>query len=47
MTNQIAIGIGIVLIVLIGLDLGFQNGDAMLFLARKLLGLLNWIAFWR
>lgn len=47
MTNQIAIGLGILILVALGADFVLNDGDASLFLARKWLELLEWVAFWR
>ncbi|AJE46279.1 hypothetical protein [Celeribacter indicus] len=47
MTNQIAVGIGILVVILLGLDFGLNGGDGSLFLTRKFLDLLRWVAFWR
>lgn len=47
MTNQIAIGLGILILIALGLDFGLQGGEGTLFLFRKLLELIHWIAFWR
>ena len=47
MTNQIAIGVGLAILGLIGLDIFFFGGDALLFLLRKLADLIEYVAFWR
>ncbi|MFP7570463.1 hypothetical protein [Marivita sp. S2033] len=47
MTNSIAIGLGILILAGIGADLVLTGGEGLLFLARKGLDLLEWIAFWR
>ncbi|ALI54706.1 hypothetical protein [Celeribacter marinus] len=47
MTNSIALGLAIVILVALGLDFGVNDGTASLFLARKMLGVLHYIAFWR
>lgn len=46
MTNRIAIGLGLFIVALVALDatLGLGGG---LFLARKFVDLLEWMAFWR
>lgn len=46
MTNRIAIVIVIVLLILLAADLHFKSG-ATLFLSRKFVELLEWLAFWR
>jgi len=47
MTNTIALYLGAVLLACMGLDLLAHDGAGMLFLARKFLGLVEWVAFWR
>ena len=47
MTNTIAIGIGVLLLAALGIDLLVSGGDGLMFLARKGLDFLEWIAFWR
>ncbi|MEZ5714418.1 MAG: hypothetical protein R3D85_04155 [Paracoccaceae bacterium] len=47
MTNQIAIGLGIVILGLLGIDIFFFGGANLLFLLRKLADLIEWVAFWR
>lgn len=47
MTNQIAIGLGLLLIVGFGLDAALYDGANLLFLMRKLSDLVEWLAFWR
>ena len=46
MTDRIAFFLGLVLFVMIGLDFGLNGGDAVMFLARKLLALVDWMIFW-
>ncbi len=46
MTNRIALWLGIVIVALVALN--FALGlEVHVFLARKFIGLLEWIAFWR
>jgi hypothetical protein len=47
MTNKIALFLAVVLLAAIGLDLGLNDGRAALFLARRFLDLVEWVAFWR
>jgi hypothetical protein len=47
MTNTIALYIGIVILSAVGLDLALNDGAALVFSARKLVGLVEWVAFWR
>jgi hypothetical protein len=46
MTNRIAIGLFFLVLVAVAVDLALGLGGS-LFLARKFLGLIEWIAFWR
>jgi hypothetical protein len=47
MTNQIAIGLGLLILAGVGLDLFLYDGVSLLFLMRKLTDLIEWLAFWR
>ena len=47
MTNTIALYLGLVILAAIGLDLVANDGAALLFLARKFVVLVEWVAFWR
>ncbi|WP_371169931.1 hypothetical protein [Aliiroseovarius sp. 2305UL8-7] len=47
MTNQIALYLGLLIVGLIGTDLIFFDGAALLFLSKKFLAFTEWIAFWR
>jgi hypothetical protein len=47
MTNTIALYLGIGLVLAIGLDIVANDGHALMFLARKFLALVEWVAFWR
>ncbi|CUI62057.1 hypothetical protein [Cognatishimia activa] len=47
MTNSLAIGIGLVLVLALGADQYWLDGQAALFTARKFSELVEWIAFWR
>ncbi|MBW6419428.1 hypothetical protein [Celeribacter sp. PS-C1] len=47
MTNSIAVGLAIVIAITLGLDFGLNGGAGSLFLAREILRLIHWIAFWR
>lgn len=47
MTNRIAIVLAGLIVALIFLDLVLNEGDALLFLAKKLDELIEWLAFWR
>lgn len=47
MTDRIALGLGITLLALIGLDLLFNSGSALLFLMRRFADLVEYLSFWR
>ncbi|PWJ19168.1 hypothetical protein [Jannaschia seohaensis] len=47
MTNKIAIGLGFVLLAFILADIFLNGSEALLFLARRLLRLIELVAFWR
>ena len=47
MTNTIALYIGVVILICVGLDLFVNDGAALVFVMRKLVGLVEWVAFWR
>jgi hypothetical protein len=47
MTNTIALYLGIVILGAIGLDLFLNDGQAVIFLTRKLVDLIEYMAFWR
>lgn len=47
MTNTFAIWFGIFLLAMIGLDWVFFDWSNLVFLAKKLADLIEWLAFWR
>ncbi len=47
MTNRIALILGLILAALIAFDVVLHDGRTMIFLSKKLIELLEWIAFWR
>ena len=47
MTNQIAIGLGLLIVAGLGLDAVLYDGENLLFLMRKMAELIEWLAFWR
>ena len=47
MTNSIAVVLGILILGGIAADVMFNDATALLFLAKKLYQLIEWIAFWR
>jgi len=46
MTNTIALYLGIVILAALGLDLFLNDGQALVFLMRKLVGFIEYVAFW-
>lgn len=47
MTNQIAISLGILLVLAIGADVMLNDTAGIVFVARKLADLIEYLAFWR
>lgn len=47
MTNRIALVLGAIIVGLIMLDLLLFGTEHLVFLAKKLLELIEWLAFWR
>ncbi|MBO6867765.1 MAG: hypothetical protein VXZ18_14745 [Pseudomonadota bacterium] len=47
MTNTIAVYLGIGLLLAIGADYLFYGPEHLLFLAKKGIDLLDWVAVWR
>ncbi|MFC3087421.1 MULTISPECIES: hypothetical protein [Tabrizicola] len=47
MTDRIALWLGLILAAAILADLALNGGSALMFLLRKFLDLVDWLAFWR
>ncbi|SOB99764.1 hypothetical protein [Rhodobacter maris] len=47
MTDTIAIWIATIVVLFFGIDALFFDGFSAVFLARKMLLLIEWVAFWR
>lgn len=47
MTNQIAVALGLLIVIGLGIDWQMFGWENTLFLARKFTDLLEWLAFWR
>ena len=47
MTNRIAIALALILIAAIVVDVVFYGTDHLIFLGKKMMELMEWIAFWR
>ena len=47
MTDRIALGLALVIIAAVGVDLFADEGWVLLFIARKLFNLVEYLSFWR
>ena len=47
MTNRIALWLGVLIVAAFLMDRFAFDGSGALFLARKFVDLLHWVAFWR
>jgi hypothetical protein len=47
MTNAISLTLGLLIALGLLADFSMNDGASSLFLARKLMDLLEWLAFWR
>lgn len=47
MTNRIAFALGLIISACIAGDMIFYQADHLLFLAKKLAELIEWLKFWR
>lgn len=47
MDTRVSVFLAAALAVAIGADLLLTGGEGLLFMARKFLHLLDWVAFWR
>ena len=47
MTNKIALGLGILIFIGLSLDFHYLNWQGSLFLLKKLIDMIEWMAFWR
>ncbi|WP_299842372.1 hypothetical protein [uncultured Roseovarius sp.] len=47
MTNQIAVVLGCIILIALGIDWYSYDWAGTLFLSRKLADLIEWLAFWR
>lgn len=47
MTNTLSIILGVILVGLIATDVILADGASLLFLSKKLLDLITYLAFWR
>lgn len=47
MTNSLALGLGALILAALALDHYLYDWSATLFLGRKLVEMIEWMAFWR
>ena len=47
MTNPIAVILGLLLIIALVVDVAFYGTEHLVFLGKKMLELIEWMAFWR
>ena len=47
MTNPIAAVLGVLILIALAVDVMLYGAENLLFLARKLAELIEWLAFWR
>lgn len=47
MTDRIALALGLIIVAAVIADLALNSGHAMLFLLRKLIDLVEYLAVWR
>lgn len=47
MTNRIALYLGLAILIAIGASYSMSGTENFLFLAKKFLALIEWVAFWR
>ena len=47
MTDRIAMGLGLLIVLAVLADLFFFGTDHLIFLGKKLAALIEWVAFWR
>jgi hypothetical protein len=47
LTNRLAVWIGLILLVAGIADFTLNGGSAIIFLVRKFLDMIEWLAFWR
>ncbi len=47
MTDRIALGLGLLILVAVGIDLFAFGTEHMIFLGKRIYELIEWLAFWR
>ena len=47
MTNQLAVVLGLLIVIGLGVDYVFFEWANCLFLSRKMVDMIEWMAFWR
>ncbi|MEM1237743.1 MAG: hypothetical protein AAGI10_12280 [Pseudomonadota bacterium] len=47
MTNRLALILAIIIVVCIVIDQAIWSGEVLVFLGKKFMELIEWVAFWR
>ncbi len=47
MTNRIALVLGLLILIALAVDIALVGTEHLVFLAKKFLELIEWVAFWR
>lgn len=47
MTNRLALILGLLILIALAIDFALVGDAHVIFLAKKFMELLNWVAFWR
>lgn len=47
MTNRLAIILGVLIVSTLAVDYAIYGSEHLLFLAKKMFELMDWLAFWR
>lgn len=47
MTNQLALALGVLIVLAVSIDVTLYGDVHLLFLGRKLFQLIEWLQFWR
>lgn len=47
MTNRIALVLALLILIAVAIDYSYSGTEHLIFLAKKLAELIEWLAFWR
>ena len=47
MTNRLALTLGLLIVTALAADVGLNDSTALMFLLRKFVDMVEWMAFWR